>query len=230
MDPLEKMFQKLEEESEQRAREDAGKHVEAKEVKLVGMSSQVKIRRRGSISITRFGQLADQSSKASSSGTHTPTLSTIASNSAFYQLQSAPSLKNNSSKSFASGASAHLDEDAHQEEDHATQMLHIAGRQTISKAVGNFLPRRLSRARSANILVADANVVIGVSVEEATVVFTGGAEAAQTVVHAPGALRNQPSRLTMAGSSPARSSWVHKAKSFALKLRRKSKDIESSAR
>ncbi|KAG6920043.1 hypothetical protein DXG01_010111 [Tephrocybe rancida] len=218
------MFQKVEEESERRAREDADRaseQTEAAESKPLGTSFQARNRRRGSISITRFGQLADESSKASS-GPPTPTLSTIASKSVFYQLQG----ENNSTKSFASGASAHLDENAHREEDHATQMLHIAGRQSISKAVGNFLPRRLNRARSANVLVTDANVVIGVSVEEATEEAAEGAEIAQTVIHAPGALRNQSSRLTMAGSSPARSSWIHKAKSFARKLRRKNRDIE----
>ncbi|KAF5386028.1 hypothetical protein D9615_002325 [Tricholomella constricta] len=224
-EPLEKIFQKVEEESERRAQEDVAQAIELNKNEGASAAKQAKNRRRGSISITRFGQLADESSKLSQ-GPPTPTLSTIASRSAFYQAQAA----NDSTKSFASGASAHLgDEDAHVEDNHVTQMLHIAGRQSISKAMGGLLPRRLSRARSTNILVGEANVIIGVSVEEATVESTEGVEASQTVVHAPGALRNQPSRLTMAGSSPARNSWVAKAKGFTQKFRRKSKASSPNA-
>ncbi|KAG6813762.1 hypothetical protein H0H92_007714 [Tricholoma furcatifolium] len=290
LEPLEKMFQKVEEESERRAQEDADRASEnavLAELQHVGTSAQVKSRRRGSISITRFGELVEEASKLPSSAPPTPPLSVIASKSPFYQLQSGndsmksfasgasahldedarrrgsisitrfgelveeasklpssapptPPLSviaskspfyqlqsgNDSMKSFASGASAHLDEDAHREQEHATQMLHIAGRQSISKTVTNYLPRRLSRARSTNLLVADANVVIGVSVEEATVESPEGAEAGRTVIHAPGSLRNQTSRLTMPGALPSRSNWIAKAKSFALKLRRKTKGVE----
>lgn len=103
-------------------------------------------------------------------------------------------------------------------------MRQIAGRQSISKAVEGFLPRRLSRARSTNVLTTgDGNMVIGVSVEEATVESEEGVETNCARVHAPGGLRNQASRLTMAGSSPPRSNWVAKAKGFTQKFRRKSK-------
>ncbi|KAG5645403.1 hypothetical protein DXG03_006227 [Asterophora parasitica] len=176
-----------------------------------------KNRRRGSISITRFGQLADESSKLSQGPP--PTLSATASRTTFYQAQPT----NDSIKSFASGASAYVNgEGVHMEDDHVTQMLHIAGRKTISKAVGGFLPRRLSRAHSTSVFVGEANMIIGVSVEESTVESAEGAEASQTIIHA-GALRNQPSRVTMAGSSPARNSWVAKAKGFTQRFRRKSK-------
>jgi hypothetical protein len=111
-----------------------------------------------------------------------------------------------------------------EEDSHVTQMRQIAGRQSISKAVEGFLPRRLSRARSTNVIATgDANLVIGVSVEEATVESEEGVETSRASVHAPGALRNQASRLTMAGSSPARNSWVAKARGFTQKFRRKGK-------
>jgi len=222
-EPLEKIFQKVEEENERRAQEAVAsgstESTELNQNAVTPTANQAKKRRRGSISITRFGQLADDSLKGSQ-GPPTPTLSTIASRSALYQLQAA----NESTKSFASGASAHVDDEgAHLEDNHVTQMHQIAGRQSISKTIGSLLPRRLSRTRSANILVGEANVMIGVSVEEATEESAEGAEASQTVIHAPGALRNQPSRLTMAGSSPARNNWVAKAKGFTQKFRRKSK-------
>lgn len=111
-----------------------------------------------------------------------------------------------------------------EEDGHVTQLHQIAGRQTISQTVEGLLPRRLSRARSANVLAAgDARMVIGVSVEEATRESGEGGEASRASVHAPGGLRSQPSRITMAGSSPARSNWVAKAKGLTEKLRRKSK-------
>jgi len=223
-EPLEKIFQKVEEESERRAQEDVASEFAESKTNVAPATNQVKNRRRGSISISRFGQLAEESLKGSQGPP--PTLSTIASRSAFYQVQAA----NDSAKSFASGASADLDDEgAHLEDVHVTQMHQIAGRQSISKTVGSLLPRRLSRARSANILAGEGNVVIGVSVEEATVESAEGAEASHAVVHAPGALRKQPSRLTMAGSSPARNSWVAKARGFTQKFRRKGKVTRSAS-
>lgn len=75
--------------------------------------------------------------------------------------------------------------------------------------------------RSANALATGgANIIIGVSVEEATV-ESEGAEISYTNVHVPGGLRHRPSRLTMAGSSPARKNWVAKAQGFTQKFNRK---------
>lgn len=59
------------------------------------------------------------------------------------------------------------------EEDHGVMQLHIVGERqsmSISKAVGNLLPRKLSRAQSATIgsTEASTNMLIGVSVEEVT--------------------------------------------------------------
>ncbi|GLB37342.1 hypothetical protein LshimejAT787_0403930 [Lyophyllum shimeji] len=222
---LEKIFQKVEEESERRVQEElASESVEANG-NAAPAPNQAKKRRRGSISVTRFGELAAEYPKGSP-GPSTPTLSTVASRTAFYQAQA----EHGSTESFASGASEHLnDEGAHVEDNHVTQIHQIAGRQSISKTVGKMLSRRLSRARSANIHVGEGNVIIGVAVEEATVESAEDAEANRVVVHAPRALRNQPSRLTMAGSSPARNSWVAKAKGFTQKFRRKSKIIDPAS-
>ncbi|KAG6837822.1 hypothetical protein H0H93_016190 [Arthromyces matolae] len=233
MDAVESLEEKVGEENDRRSWEPtdhASEHTEVAELKPLGTSSQTKNRRRGSISITRFGQTGVQPTVpygpyiTSSSPPATPPLSAIASKSSFYRLHSDLSLKNSSTKSFASGASALSGEDAYREDnDHATQMLHISGRQSISKTVGNFIPRRLSRSRSANVLVADANVVIGVSVEEATVESSEpDIETARTVIHAPKSLRNKSSRLTLAGY-PIGGHLLEKVRMLAKRLRPKHK-------
>lgn len=139
--------------------------------------------------------------------------------------------QNESNESFASLASEHLDDDgAHTEDNHVTHMHKIGGRQSISKAVGGLMPRRLSRTRSANVLSSgNGNMIIGVSVEEATVESAEDVDTCCARVHAPGALRNQPSRLTMAGSSPVKDSWVTKAKGFTQKFRRKGKRVDPTS-
>lgn len=136
-------------------------------------------------------------------------------------------LQNVSNSSFASGDSGLLDDSAHTEDDnHVTQVHQIAARQSISKTMGVFLPRRLSRARSANVLKSgDSTLVIDVSVQEATVETPseeGVTISRRASVHAPGSLRNQSSRLTMADSTPASRGWVTKAKEFTMKIRRRS--------
>lgn len=139
-------------------------------------------------------------------------------------------VQNGSANSIASGRSAHLDEEAHKEEDHhVTQVHQIVGRHTISKAMGNLIPRRLSRARSASVIAnGDANMVIGVSVEEATVESPVDIEASRRViVHAPGNLRSQTSHGSMACSTSATSSWLTKAKVFTQKFRPKSKSVST---
>lgn len=136
-------------------------------------------------------------------------------------------LQNVSVSSFASGDPELVDDSAHAEDDnHVTQVHQIAARQSISQTMGVFLPRRLSRARSANVLKSgDSTVLIGVSVQEATVETPsedGVTISRRASVHAPGSLRNQSSRLTMADSIPYSSGWVNKAKDFTMKLRRRS--------
>jgi hypothetical protein len=113
-------------------------------------------------------------------------------------------------------------------------MQHIVGRQSIS---AKMIPRRLSRSHSASVIPNRSTknqepvVVIGVAVEEATVESPRevGEPAIVTVsrrssVVAPGTLRNQTSRITLAGSKPTTDvGWLAKAKSFTQKFRRKGK-------
>lgn len=120
----------------------------------------------------------------------------------------AASVQNSSTHSLASELS---DEEAHAEDAHGVTQIHqIAGRQTISKAVGGLIPRRLSRSQSANVMSSrDASMVIGISVQEATVEAAEDDTSNQAMVHASGSLNRQ--------------GWLTKAKSFTKKFRRKSK-------
>ncbi|KAF8216801.1 hypothetical protein K438DRAFT_1953698 [Mycena galopus ATCC 62051] len=225
--PLEKIFQQVEEQNERRAQQQ--QEVESKDsvtatIPRVESSENVKKgRRRGSISITRFGQLStsDATSDGSSVGPTTPALSDIAAKSPFFRQQ----LKNGSQTSFASGGSAADDAEAHHEDDHHVTHMHtIAPKQSLSRAVGGFLPRRLSRARS--VLHnggggSGTDMVIGVSVAAATVELAEDAEVAPaTVVHAPGALHHKQSKSSIASMN--KPGWAARAKNF-IKFRRKSK-------
>ncbi|KAJ7455378.1 hypothetical protein B0H11DRAFT_1819581 [Mycena galericulata] len=221
-DPLEKIFQQVEEQNERRAQQEEVEDSVANTITRVDSSDNLRKRRRGSISITRFGQLSssDHVSDGSSGGPMTPALSDIASKSPFFQAQLKS--QNGSQTSFASGGSA---DEAHDEEDdhHVTHMQTIAPRQSISRAVGGLFPRRLSRARSSVLPTSREpgnNMVI--SVAAATVELPEDAEPATTVVHAPGALRNQTSKTSIAASLN-KTTWGTRAKEFTKKFRRKSK-------
>jgi len=217
LEPLEKLFQQVEEENERRANEAVLINTVTEELKKSNLEAAARSRRRGSISITKFGQLADQAVEKGSSGPGSPARpDTANSQSAFFQRQ----LDNASTTSFASGVSG--DEAAHVEEHHTTHVQKIAPRQSISRAVGGLLPRQLSRARSSSVVdTEDANVIIGVAVEEATVETPEDEAPIAAVVHAPAGLRNQTSRLSMA-SSQGRAAWASKVKGFTKKFRRKS--------
>ncbi|KAJ7180895.1 hypothetical protein C8R46DRAFT_1345107 [Mycena filopes] len=148
-DPLEKIFQRVEEQNERRAQQEEVLDTLSNTIPRVESSDNLKkSRRRGSISISRFGQLSSSdhvgSDGTASAGPMTPALSDIAAKSPFFQAQ----LKNNSVTSFASGGSA----DDAEDDQHVTHMHTIAPRQSISRALGGLipLPRRLSRARSAS--------------------------------------------------------------------------------
>ncbi|KAJ7145986.1 hypothetical protein C8R44DRAFT_4924 [Mycena epipterygia] len=222
-DPLEKIFQQVEEQNERRAQQeaqDAGEGADTLGLSRAESSDNLRrSRRRGSISITRFGQLAS-SDDSSSAGPKTPALSDIAAKSPFYQAQ----LRNNSQTSFASAASAADDEeDAH----HVTHMHTIAPRQSISRAVGGILRPR--RARSS-VLPGGAGGV-GVVVGVATVELPADAARPATSVHAPGALRSQASRgSVLSARTPGAAepdggqgtSWATRAaQKFTKKFRRK---------
>ncbi|KAF7308319.1 hypothetical protein HMN09_00680000 [Mycena chlorophos] len=224
-DPLEKIFQQVEEQNEQRARQAEAEDKLAEKLARVESAENLrKSRRRGSISISRFGQLSP--SDAPSDGASTPTtpaLSDIAAKSPFFQAQ----LKgqNHSQESFASGAST---ADNHEDVNHVTHIHTIAPKQSISRAAGRLIPRRLSRASRSTVLSptsgagAAENVII--SVAAATVELPENAEPQATVVHAAQALRNQPSQSSMTSSLAGRGgSWVNRAKNFTKKFRRKSK-------
>ncbi|OBZ69482.1 hypothetical protein A0H81_10103 [Grifola frondosa] len=127
-------------------------------------------RRRGSISVSRFGQAADLSSDTAGHPASLPSRksSIIVNTGAFYQAQ----VHNGSADSFASSHHSPTDP---LDEEQVTQIEMIAGRQSLGKAVGGMLARRLSlsrsRTRSRDVLgpSAASSVFIGVSVEEATV-------------------------------------------------------------
>jgi len=219
--PLKNPFQKVEEENEGRLQENAIEIMPLPELNSsleAVVAKPVRNRRRGSISITRFGQLAEESIKGPQ-GPPIHTLTTIASCSALYRAAS-----NSSSKSYASVASSLLDnENAHAEDHHVTQMLQIFGRQSISKAVGSLLPRRLSRSRSANVVMAQTSMVIGVSVEEATEECNNDAETCQTFIHTNHVPTSNRSKVD---SFPVSESWLARTKSLARKFRHRSKALK----
>ena len=107
-----------------------------------------------------------------------------------------------------------------EENDHTTQ-IQITGPQNLSRAMQAFLPRQLTRSRSIDVVTAmDMNVVIDVSVEQATVESTKDDEPNQASVHLGRSLRKQPSTVSMSASSQASKSWVAKAKGFTRRFRR----------
>ncbi|KDR66533.1 hypothetical protein GALMADRAFT_1143285 [Galerina marginata CBS 339.88] len=242
---LEMIFQKLEEESEQRAEEHLntktpGLEVNGEPIENSGLSisaKKVRERRRGSVSISRIGQLpiSEEDVVSSNSIPSSPTLLNIASKSPFYQSQ----IANDSTTSIASGASAFSNDHAHTEDDsHVTQMQHIVGKASIS---AKMFPRRLSRSQSAGVIPTmgtistDPPVIIDVIVQEATVKSSpepddmeGGmvtkSRRANVSVHASGTLRHQSSRSTIPRVTLSNtSSWFAKAKSFTQKFKRKRK-------
>ncbi|KAJ7307065.1 hypothetical protein DFH08DRAFT_901157 [Mycena albidolilacea] len=250
-DPLEKIFQQVEAQNERRAQQEAVES-EASDTfaprpgtgipRVESSENMKKGRRRGSVSISRFGQLSTSESAGATSdgssagGPTTPALSDIAAKSPFFQQQLKNASANGSQTSFASGGWAADDAEAHEEDhNHVTHMHTIAPKQSLSRAMGGFLPRRLSRARSTVIPSpggGDGSMVIGVSVAAATVEVPEG-EGAQvgtaTVVHAPGALHHQTSKGSMSSSMMGRMGWAARAKTFAKKFRRKSRAALSDA-
>lgn len=90
-------------------------------------------------------------------------------------------------------------------------------RGTLSKAVGDLLPRRLSRPRSEQVIsksVMEPPMIVGVHVEEATV-ESMTEELPCATVHATNSSRKRAS-----GSSLT---WVDKAKDLTQKMRQRSK-------
>ncbi|KAG7091195.1 hypothetical protein E1B28_010246 [Marasmius oreades] len=236
---LEKIFQRIEEESAQRAQEsflsvpiteDSSSSSNATTQRPAGTPDgqthrSGKSRRRASISITRFGQM-----NSNSSSTIQPTSPLPGLASPIYQTH----LQTGSSDTLSSGQLSDEDnEDAHvEDDDHVTQVQRIAPRQSIVRSIGNAIPRRLSKARSRPIMTEgdmSSNMVIGVSVQAATVEVDEAPDEEQpstgAVVHAAGLLKNQKSKSTLnsVGGSGNGRGWIARAKSFTNKLRRRSK-------
>lgn len=122
-----------------------------------------------------------------------------------------------------------MEDHTHTEDDQITQMHTIAGRRSISNAVAR-LSGRLKRSRSAAPLTTgNTNMVIGVSVEEATA-EAPEAESSRSTAYVSGGLRNQPSTLSMSASNSSGNRWVGKVKGFTQKFKRKSKIGHSETR
>ncbi|KAJ3829625.1 hypothetical protein EV361DRAFT_248834 [Lentinula raphanica] len=243
-DSLEKIFQRVEEESQRRAaanlsvvpvseQDKTGELMRPTSLDVQRLSS-LKSRRRGSVSITRFGQLTDDS--ATDPPANTPPASpaiitALASQSPFYQSQ----LLNTSHESL--GSHTDNDESHAEDDDQVTQVHRIAARQTLSRTVGSFLPRRLSRARSRPVIEdSDGTLVIGVSVQAATATVE---EASGDInSHLPSTtvsvgasltpkLQSKESKSSLRSTSSnnnwrSSNNWMAKAKDFTKKLRRKS--------
>jgi len=220
-EPLEQKFRQVEQETERRAQEDAaGEREESPELSQKAefpATNETKSRRRGSVSITRFGQLSnDRPQSSGGTSIHKP-VTTLAAKSPLYAQ-----LANDSVGSVASAGSTHLNVE---EENHVTQV-RFAGHHSISRKMNSFLPQRLTRSRSANVIAPrEPSLRIGVSVEEATVESASGEHdtPSHASVHAGPNIRNKPPWLTLSGSSPPKSSWVARAKGFTQKFRRKDK-------
>ncbi|KAI0753409.1 hypothetical protein C8Q80DRAFT_1267815 [Daedaleopsis nitida] len=191
-DLIEQIFQKVEEETERRALEEqreeersrpstanrpsptgttaTGSTAAAAAATAAAGRDPTRDRRRGSISVSRFGQTADLSAGTCDNPSKLPSrknslIINAGTNGAFYKAQKFTG----SADSFASDTELPQQEDAHDEEQ-VTQMETIAGRVSLGKAMGRTIARRLSRARtrSRDILTVPSGLVIGVSVEEAT--------------------------------------------------------------
>ncbi|TEB38079.1 hypothetical protein FA13DRAFT_1785913 [Coprinellus micaceus] len=218
---LEKIFLQVEEESERRAEQE---RMRAARQALVDTDTlkRVKERRRGSISISRLGQYPVEEAISTPPGSVPPTpgsFSALASKSPFYQSQIAAA----STSSVASGASAFSDDDAHCEDpDSVVQIQQIPPKQTIATKI---MPRRLSRARSTQILPkGDSAATIDVSVHETTELSTTVSEEGEDYttpsrrasVSARHSLRSQPSLSPVA--EPTSPTWIEK---FTQKFKRK---------
>jgi len=119
-------------------------------------------------------------------------------------------------------------------DDHVTQMRHISGKPSISKAVGGMISRTISTRRSRNNLkvVSSQNLFIGVSVTEHEQELEASEleddpDAAKKVVvtsasvHAP--LKKQPSKREVGYPDvEQQDDWISRARKFGRKIRRKS--------
>jgi len=189
---IEQIFQRVEEESERRAQaaaaaeqtsraasrlsqalpDDAASHTSGTSTSspVIATSARPVVgdRRRGSVSVSRFGQgsVASRAGDVSRAETPTPAAAYVVNNGAFYAVQnhqhgSADSL---ASTAEANPASANSPGSPAHEEESIVQMATFAGRQSLSRAFSRGLSRSKTPSR-----VGLEGMLIGVSVEEATV-------------------------------------------------------------
>ncbi|CAL1711775.1 unnamed protein product [Somion occarium] len=240
---IEQIFARVEEESARRAQqeaeqEEASSHQEAYEAQdnvpsPVATVAAIKQRRRGSVSVSRFGQPTEFSPEpivaTSTSPSTRPSRSSsiVIQKATFYSVQPHHHGSADSLASETADDPAKLIEDVH----HSTQMATIAGRQSLSKAI----TRRLSRARtrSKDVLVTAGNnvdVVIDVAVTEATVEVRHSADEVEMYE------RPQSSAAVYSGSgttlksprsnpglrSPEKASWMAKCRDLTTRWKRRS--------
>lgn len=176
-------------------------------------------RRRGSISISRYGQPTELDSRPTS-GRASRTSSIIVPKPTFYQLDSRlqhPPL--GSTDSFASDTTSDPSLD-HVEDEQQVAQTHIIPGQSLSKAIS----RRLSRARETVPLAIGGALVIGVAVEANTVEHQPGD------VHPPQALETTTTTIYSNTLRTQRSSpglrepatFFAKAKDITARFRRRS--------
>ncbi|KAF9645393.1 hypothetical protein BDM02DRAFT_584057 [Thelephora ganbajun] len=189
-----------------------------------------KARRRGSLSVSRFGQIPEHSvdiALGQSGISRTASaVSSLALKSPLYAQPPAPSVD-----SFGSEEETH---EVGPIDDHVTQMRHISGKPSISKTVGGMISRTISTRRSKNNVkvVNSQNLFIGVSVTEherelEASELENESEAAKglvvttTTVHAP--LKKQLSKRNLRGFAiEEQGDWMSRARKFGQKIRRKS--------
>ncbi|KAG2347419.1 hypothetical protein BDR05DRAFT_958093 [Suillus weaverae] len=180
-------------------------------------------RKKSSVSVSRFGQPSNNNGASSSTSPTPSLLATVAHKSTFYHSLANP----RSMDSFISEGSE--DESHHLEDDQqATQVERIHGRQPFQKTVGDILSRRMSRSHSSNVLSPNTRLVVDVSVEKATVdaAHARSEDIHTTTIHATktGELRPRTSRTISAlGAKPPANGLVERAKSFVRKFGRKRK-------
>jgi len=250
-DALEQIFRRVEEESERRALvEEMAETTARRQASPLPSGSIIPIfqhpadgrdttvstlrsersRRRGSLSVSRFGQIPENSVDVTPGHTgisrSASAVSSLALKSPLYAQPPAPSVD-----SFGSEGEVH---EVGLIDDHVTQMRHISGKPSISKAVGGMISRTISTRRSRNNLkvVSSQNLFIGVSVTEHEQELEASEleddpDAAKKVVvtsasvHAP--LKKQPSKREVGYPDvEQQDDWISRARKFGRKIRRKS--------
>ncbi|THG98440.1 hypothetical protein EW026_g3745 [Hermanssonia centrifuga] len=238
---FEQLFRRLEDESAQRAlEEEERERIEAQAsdstpspqpaaeaLPVIASPVQtIKERRRGSISVSRFGGITVDTNDSRTQSTRPSRSSSIVhTKPTFYQLDTRYQAHAGSADSFASNSGADPAADV-EDEPEITQTT-FAPRQSISKAIA----RRLSRARDVVPLpspTATSTVVIGVAVEEATTEHYHSSDDDCHSAHGVSSAQVYSGTILSQRSSPglneksSSSGWVSKARDITAKIRRRS--------